>query len=447
MYRLKSPLSAQLELTDACNNACLHCYNYWRYLDTGQRISSDSHQRTLEHFQKLLSYLIDNEVRTVTFTGGEPFLRRDILFDLVATATAAGVKAGINTNGALITGDDILRLQDVGVDFLLVSLLCDDPVIHDRIANAHSYTLTARAIANLVEAGLSASANMVVSTYNWSRVRQTAMYAKRLGLDEFSATPVLPCPLAVSHLDLVLTPEQVKTVLDDLLWVQEQGMMVNVLEPFAHCMFSHEERVRFVQFLSYRSCAAGISDMVISPDGDVRPCILATQIYGNLLTDGWEKCWGSLASWCSSDLLSRDCLDCIEVDECGGGCRVAALAKSGSINGKDPYMVQPLTDLVEILPENDELPEIHPETVVVFPPTALVRSEAFGCVLFRDRSFMFFDHDGAEFVQYLKARQTFTPSSVMTDIDIDWDVLINLLTILISRGFLIIQSGERRQAT
>lgn len=436
MYRLKSPLTAQLELTDACNSACLHCYNYWRYLETGRRISSDPHERSLVHFQQLLGNLVDNEVRTVTFTGGEPFLRRDVLFDLVATAKQAGMKAGVNTNGALITGDDIEHLQDVGVDFLLVSLLSDDPAIHNAIANSTTHALTSRAIVNLVGAGLNVATNMVVSTHNWGRVRQTAMYAKDLGIGEFSATPVLPCPLAESHSDLLLTPEQVRLVLGDLLWTQGQGMAVDVLEPLVHCMFNQEERVRFAQFLSLRSCSAGISDMVISPDGDVRPCILATQIHGNLLSDGWEKCWDSLASWCNPDLLPRDCLDCAKVDECGGGCRVAALAQSGRVDGKDPYMVQPLADSGGVTPGDDELQELHLETVIAFPLTASIRSESFGCVLFCDRRFMFFDHDGAEFVQYLKARRTFTPSSVMADIDIDWGDLINFLSTLIGRGFL-----------
>jgi MoaA/NifB/PqqE/SkfB family radical SAM enzyme len=26
---LSAPIDVQLELTEACNNRCLHCYNYW----------------------------------------------------------------------------------------------------------------------------------------------------------------------------------------------------------------------------------------------------------------------------------------------------------------------------------------------------------------------------------------------------------------------------------
>jgi len=445
MYRLKSPLAAQLEITGACNNACRHCYNYWRYLETGQRISSDPGEQTLGHFQQLLGSLIANEVRTVTITGGEPFLRRDVLFDLVAAAKEAGMKAGVNTNGALITMNDIRRLKDVEVDFLLVSLLSDDPAIHDGIANSHSHALTSEAIANLVEAGLCAAANMVVSTHNWDRVRQTAMYARGLGLNEISATPVLPCPLAKSHSALLLTPEQVKAALNDLLWVQEQGMMVDVLEPLAHCMFSPEERTRFAQFLNHRSCSAGISDMVISPNGDVRPCILATQTCGNLLVDGWRRCWDSLARWCSPNLLPHGCLNCDAVDECGGGCRIAALASSGSINGKDPYMTQPLVGVGVVESDGSTRPKLRPETVVAFPPAASTRDEEFGCVVFCGRSFMFLDHDGTELLRYLEDHGAVTLGTIMEDVDISREDLTDFLGILISRGFLALHPSERRR--
>lgn len=101
MYRLKSPLTVQIELTEACNNACYHCYNYWRYIETGKKLSVDSHENTLYHFEVLLDHLIRNEVMTVSFTGGEPFLRRDILFYLIRKAKQGGMKAGVNTNGAL----------------------------------------------------------------------------------------------------------------------------------------------------------------------------------------------------------------------------------------------------------------------------------------------------------------------------------------------------------
>lgn len=446
MYRLKSPLSAQVELTDACNNACLHCYNFWRYKETGQRLHSDSSQRGLDHFEHILSCLIEQEVRTVIFTGGEPFLRRDLLFDLIKDAKAGGLKVGVNTNGALIKPSDVEQLNASGVDFVLVSLLNNDPKIHNKIAHSASHQRTVRAISLLVESGMSTAVNMVVSTHNSGMVRSTAMYAKELGVSEFSATPVLPCPLAKTHHELLLDQSQVVGVLDDLLWVSGQGMMVDVLEPLVHCMFSPEERQRFARFLNHRSCSAGISDMVISPSGDVRPCILAIESCGNLIAESWGTCWGNLEHWCSPDLLPADCLKCEVVDFCGGGCRIAALAETGNINGRDPYMAEPLADSVALTPEgiSEVASSVEHNAILTFPPCVSTRQESFGCVLFCEKSFMFLSHDATMMVEYLRQKESFSIGTISDEVDVDPDELREFLVALIEKKFLCFRTDEGR---
>ncbi len=437
MYRLKSPLSAQIEITETCNNACLHCYNYWRYLKDGQRISFNKCELRLKHFQKILGVLLANEVKNITFTGGEPFLRRDILFDLIKKAKKAGANVGINTNGSLITRLDIRHLKEMDVDFLLVSLLGGDFEAHNRITNAQTFILTCNAIKILVENELDTTVNMVVSIFNWNNVRKTALCAKNLGVKVFSATPVLPCPFARDHLDISLRPEQIKSVLDDLLWIEARGMKIDVLEPLVHCMFNTEERNKYLQFLDHRSCSAGISDMVVSVNGDIRPCILAPQTYGNLILQSWEECWNNLACWASSDLLPVECLDCAAVDDCGGGCRIAALSKSGSIKGKDPYMTKRLTE-ISISRVNRVLEkEITSDTNFKFPSDVFLRKEKFGSVLFRGKKFIFLDKDGTELVVYLKSCNFFTFQSVREEIEINENDFSSFLNILLSGGFLV----------
>lgn len=441
-YRLKSPLSAQLELTDACNNACLHCYNYWRYLESGQRLDIDKKERPFSHFAQLLQHLVDREVRTVTFTGGEPFLRRDILFDLVQMAKSNGLKTGINTNGALIRSGDIEKLKEVDVDYVLVSLLSSQPVIHNYIANTKTHQKTSQSIVRLIESGIYVAVNMVASIYNWEGTYKTAMYVKDLGVSEFSATPVLPCPLAEEHSKLLLNSDQIKKVLNDLVRVRTDGMIVDVLEPLVHCIFNAEERLRFAEFLSHRSCSAGISDLVISPDGFTRPCILATESSGNLLTDGWDKCWDAMSGWCSQELLPNECLACSLVDYCGGGCRVAALAKSGRINGRDPYMTEAVAESEIAAPVERSALQFDTETNLSFTEKALTRSEDFGCVLFCGKRFMFLDHDGAAFVHYLLQRGTFSIDSIGKDIAVDTEDLRDFLSVLVDKGFLTLNSRK-----
>lgn len=158
--------------------------------------------------------------------------------------------------------------------------------------------------------------------------------------------------------------------------------------------------------------------------------------YRNLLTDGWDKCWSNMEAWCSSDLLPSECLACGAVDYCGGGCRIAALAKSGSINGKDPYFTRTLEKSeVAVLTEHFEQP-IENKTLLHFSGKASTRQEIFGSVLFCGRRFMFLDHDGTSFIEYLLQQQTFSINSIREDVAIEIDDLRDFLSVLVDKGYL-----------
>ena len=273
MFRLKSPFTVQLELTNGCNNKCIHCYNYLRYLRGEEELLMDLNL-PIAHFSNILQQLAGLEVRVVILTGGEPFLRRDLLFPLARQAKQANMTVGINTNGTLVSEQDAAELMTIGVDFVLVSLMSSHPQVHNRIAQADNFEATIRGIKLLVEAGLNVSVNMVVSKINLDDVQETSQLVKKLGVRGFSATPAIACYLSDNHRSILLEPAEVKKTLNDLLLAKETCLDVDVLEPLVHCMFSKDERLRFGGFLDHRSCSAGITEAAISPEGDVRPCIL-----------------------------------------------------------------------------------------------------------------------------------------------------------------------------
>ena len=60
-------------------------------------------------------------VPVVLFSGGEPLMRPD-LFDLVSHTVALGMRAVISTNGTLISQEIALRLKDLGLSYVGISL-------------------------------------------------------------------------------------------------------------------------------------------------------------------------------------------------------------------------------------------------------------------------------------------------------------------------------------
>lgn len=412
MIPLRAPIRANLEITEACPLACEHCYNFWRY-QHGDRNSRDDGLRTVEHFSAILDALVAQRIPVVTITGGEPFLRRDVLFTLIDQAHAAGTDVLVNTNAALIGSRDVESPTLRKVSVFLVSLMSASEVVHNKIASANSHFRTLRGIRLLTSAGHRVAVNMVVSQRNASDVRETAQLAADLGAEAFSATPMLPCEIAEGHISLQLSPTQIVDVFDDLLWVRENvPIAVTVLDTVVHCLFNDEQRSRFEMLLGERYCCAGISDCAISADANLRPCLLSTEVGGNILTDGWDLSWKKLSRWRDASILPADCRACGAVDICGGGCRAAARAWHGRDDAPDPYMTGPL----EAPPPNARRvrERLAPQAVPVAMRIAdgvLLRPEDFGGAAFLSGTGTFLRQDGYHVLSELAGR-TFSVSDI-----------------------------------
>ncbi len=57
---------------------------------------------------------------------------------------------------------------------------------------------------------------------------------------------------------------------------------------------------------------------------------------------------------------------------------------------------------------------------------------------------IFLDSDGAKLLKYLKDRSSFTLKSIIEEIDIDEDGLASFLGVLLDKGFLDLETKERR---
>lgn len=100
LWRDKRPLLGQLdiELTERCNNACLHCLINRPEHDESAR----SREMDTDFVKTLLHQAADLGCLMVRFTGGEPLLREDFP-ELYLYARRLGMRVILFTNGRLIT--------------------------------------------------------------------------------------------------------------------------------------------------------------------------------------------------------------------------------------------------------------------------------------------------------------------------------------------------------
>jgi radical SAM protein with 4Fe4S-binding SPASM domain len=113
------PIRVMFELTYRCNFRCLHCYN----TEEQKRTNPDNELKTKEVFN-ILKQLRDLGCFYLGFTGGEIFLRKDIL-DIIWYAKKMGFEIVLLTNGSMINkdiADKLSRLMLNKIDITVHSM-------------------------------------------------------------------------------------------------------------------------------------------------------------------------------------------------------------------------------------------------------------------------------------------------------------------------------------
>ena len=345
--RLRSPLYAQMELTFACNLACSHCYNEPRFSNENGLIQLNRvkvEKTGTERFVEIAEELARHDVFAVTLTGGEVFTVRDRLYQALETLAKNDIDVNINSNLTLANEDDARRLRDSGAAGIMTSLASFDPETHDKIMGRKgSHEKTLRGIELMLKNDIIVSANMVVSSHNINQVCPTGIFAHSLGMNTFSAAQAVPSNSGGKmHLDQALTPEQVLDYLEDLNRVRnETGMFVRLTNPLPYCSV-WESRPHLRYLVESSTCTAGRSIIQISPTGEVKPCPMVNNGYGNILEEGLDVVWQRMSEWTEDKYVPESCKPCDLVEICRGACRAEAERMVGSLDKKHPYSVKPI---------------------------------------------------------------------------------------------------------
>ncbi len=266
-----------------CNQKCLHCYA------AGQPLS-DTPELTTAQWKEILAKLRAANVPQVTFTGGEPTLRADLV-ELVEAAQWFVTR--LNTNGRLLTPELCRRLYEASLDSVQVTLYSHDPAVHNALVGAEGFDDTVAGIRNAVAAGLSVSVNTPLCSLN-TDYAATVRFVHELGVRYVTCSGLIPSGSAEGAESQAtrLTEEQLTDVLRRAVTVAEElGMEMDFTSPG----WLKEETLRSMGLTLVPSCGACLSNMAIAPDGGVIPCQswLSSQPLGNILTDDWDKIWQS----------------------------------------------------------------------------------------------------------------------------------------------------------
>ena len=265
-----------------CNQKCVHCYAAGQVLSDEEELSTDD-------WKKILDNCRDACIPQVTFTGGEPTMRED-LFELISYAR--WFISRLNTNGIRLTPDYCKKLREAELDSVQITFYSEDPEIHNRLVGAARYEETLAGIKNALGQGLSVSINTPLCTLNRDYVK-TLELLHGLGVIYVTCSGLITTGSAAQTASEALQLEsgELEQILRQAVaYCHRNGMEIAFTSPGWL-----DEQVFEELNIPSPSCGACLSNMAITPAGNVVPCQswLSDQPLGNMLTDDWKEIWDS----------------------------------------------------------------------------------------------------------------------------------------------------------
>lgn len=264
-----------------CNQKCLHCYA------AGQPMG-ESRELTTAEWKDVLARLRAANIPQVTFTGGEPTLRGDLV-ELVDAAQWFVTR--LNTNGRLLTPQLCRALAEASLDSVQVTLYAADAEAHNALVGAPGFDETVRGIRNAVDAGLIVSVNTPLCSLNRDYAA-TLRFAAALGVRYATCSGLIPsggAEGAESRATRLSAEELTEILQSAVAAAHELSMELDFTSPG----WLPEQTLRALGLHLIPSCGACLSNMAVAPDGTVIPCQswLGGTALGNILTDDWPAIW------------------------------------------------------------------------------------------------------------------------------------------------------------
>lgn len=253
------PMHFAIELTDACNLRCKHCYR-----ESGPNLL---HYFPVAALINLLHELHKNGVHSLELSGGEPTFHPDFIQILDFSLQHFGAVA-LLTNGTLLN-EPIYNLLEKYRHKAIVQVDLDgcNAKEHDQLRSvAGAFNKCVAAIQELSKRGIQVRVAMSLHSTNFESIEKTYHLAKQLGAKWFTCSPVIE--IGRANKEMLLSWEQLKMAMERL-------NMLAIKDP--DTVLTATELKRLSGKLG-SNCGAGSRSLALGPDGRIRPCFLVNEV-------------------------------------------------------------------------------------------------------------------------------------------------------------------------
>lgn len=318
MKTIPPPSYVLWDCTRRCNLRCEHCGATKKIYD--RELSS-------EEIKTVISDLKEMGTQMFSVTGGEPFMRNDLI-DILAFAHLQDMKTGIATNGFFIDKAMIQNIDEAGVDSIQISLDGLEKMHNAIRGNSQSYQRAIQALQLLQDIDLSVlSIATTLTKRNFSELEKLWRLIIDFQIKIWRISIVMPIGRAESKERFLLDASELQHL---FMFIEEHDKPVDIrIAENLPYLAQYEESIRSEPFF----CPVGITACCIGVDGNIRGCPEQPDkpefIEGNVLqtpiADIWQQ---GFKKYRLNEVLVKDetCIQCPKKYNCYGGCHVMRIA-------------------------------------------------------------------------------------------------------------------------
>ncbi len=316
---LRLPILSEIAVTYRCNLKCTFCY---AGCNCTANPSGDSSEMTTNQIREVLRSIYGKaKVPSVSFTGGEATLRKD-LPDLVEYAANLGMRVNLITNGVLVTNALARDLASAGLASAQVSLEGVCPETHEALTQIPgSFQKTIDSLRCFSDAGIRVHTHTTINRDNLPECAEMARFVKReLNGERFSMNVLIPAGSAILARRLIVSYTELGPCIEEIMdAARRESVEFMWYSPTPMCLFNP-----LAHQLGNKGCSACDGLISIAANGDVLPCSSCDDPVGNLLTGNILEIWNSQkACWYrNKQFARRECQECEDFRICNGACPI-----------------------------------------------------------------------------------------------------------------------------
>ncbi len=329
------------EVTRSCNLACKHCRGEAHPEPYPGELSTEEAKALIDTFPEVGEPII-------IFTGGDPMMRPDV-YELIAYATAKGLRCVFSPNGTLITPETARKIREAGIQRCSISIDGADAKSHDDFrAVPGSFDASMRGIELLKAEGMEFQINTTVTRDNLQSFKKIFELCERIGAVAWHIFLLVPMGRAARLKDQVITATEYEEVLNWFYDFRKTTSMhlkatcaphyYRIMRQKAKAEGLSVDMENFGMDAMTRGCLGGTGFCFISHVGQVQPCGYLELDCGNIKKQPFPEIWKNskhFKEFRTQEEYKGKCGVC-EYHKVCGGCRARAHSMDNDHMAEEP---------------------------------------------------------------------------------------------------------------